>query len=160
MKFIADCMLGKLSRWMRILGFDVVYMKDDDSVILTRAEKEKRIILTKDSRMGSRKFKGKIYYVKSESLEDQIREVLDKFSLYKREKLFSRCPDCNALLKIVVKERVKYLVPSFIYNEKEDFALCPECEKVFWEGTHLKDMRRKLKNILKFKKKDRKKKLI
>jgi len=151
LKFIADCMLGKLSRWMRILGFDVIYMKDDDEVILETAEKEKRIILTKDTRMGSKKFKGKIYFVESEDWKKQLKEVLDRFSLWKKIKPFTRCPDCGTLLKIVRKERVRYLVPSFIYSQKDTFAFCKKCEKVFWEGTHLNDMEKKINSILKWK---------
>lgn len=149
MKFIADCMLGKLSRWMRILGFDVLYMKGDDEIILETAEREGRIILTKDTRMGNKKFKGEIYFVQNEDWKEQVREVINKFSLKRKIKPFTRCPDCNTPLKTVRKERVKYLVPSFIYNKKEGFAFCQRCEKVFWEGTHLEDMERKINAILK-----------
>lgn len=149
MKFIADCMLGRLSRWMRILGFDVLYMKEDDETIMKIAEKEKRIILTRDTRMGGKKFKGRIYFVKNHDWKKQLEEVIERFSLSKRIKPFSRCPDCNTPLKMVKKERVRYLVPSFIYNQKKDFAFCKNCGKVFWEGTHLEDMEEKIKNILK-----------
>ncbi len=149
MKFIADCMLGKLSRWMRILGFDVLYMKEDDETILENAERERRIILTKDTRMGNKKFKGKIYFVQNEGWKEQLREVIDRFSLSKKIRPFTRCPYCNIPLKTVKKERVKYLVPSFIYNQKNDFSFCKKCEKVFWEGTHLEDMEKKVNSILK-----------
>lgn len=151
MKFIADCMLGKLSRWMRILGFDVIFMKDDDEIILETAEKERRIILTKDTRIGSRRLKGKIYFVENEDWIKQLKEVLDKFSLWEKIEPFTRCPDCGTPLKIVMKERVKYLVPSFIYNQKESFSFCKKCEKVFWEGTHIDDMEKKVNSILKLK---------
>lgn len=151
MKFIADCMLGKLSRWMRILGFDVLFMKDNDDIILETAEKEKRIILTKDTRMGSRKFKGKIYFVEGEDWRTQLKEVLDRFSLWDKIEPFTRCPNCGTPLKIVRKDRVKYLVPSFIYDQKETFSFCKKCEKVFWEGTHMDDMEKKINSILKLK---------
>ncbi len=149
MKFIADCMLGKLSRWMRILGFDVLYMKGDDEIILETAEKEGRIILTKDTRMGNKKFKGKIYFVQKDCWKEQLKEVIDRFSLSKKIKPFTRCPECNTPLKTVKKERVKYLVPSFIYNQKCDFSFCKKCEKVFWEGTHLDYMEKEINAILK-----------
>lgn len=151
MKFVADCMLGRLSRWMRILGFDVLYLKEDDETIMAIAEKEKRVILTRDTRMGGKKFKCKIYYVKNDDWKKQLKEVLERFSLSKKIKPYTRCPECNTILKIVKKERVKYLVPSFIYNQKNDFALCKKCGKVFWEGSHLDDMDRKIKSILKLK---------
>ncbi|MGQ9618527.1 MAG: DUF5615 family PIN-like protein [Candidatus Aminicenantia bacterium] len=151
MKFLADCMLGKLCRWMRILGFDVLYMKGSDEEILKTAEREKRIILTKDSRMGHKKFMARIYFVKNENWKGQIKEVLEEFSLREKIKPFTRCPECNTPLKIVNRGRVRFLVPSFIYQKEDEFALCKKCEKIFWQGSHLKDMGKKIKDILDYK---------
>lgn len=151
--FIADCMVGKLARWLRLLGFDVsYYSKIDDARLIELGEKENRIILTRDHELINKASKRKslaqrILLVESEHWEEQVEQVLDHFNLRDEINPNSRCLTCNTQLKFLPRSRAKNLVPSFIYEQAQGFALCPGCGRVFWKGSHFRDMERKLKRF-------------
>lgn len=148
-KFVVDCMLGKLAKWMRILGFDVVYFKKaNDDEILKLCLNERRIILTRDRKLFSIAKKERAFLVKSDNWEKQAKEVIDNYNLWNRISPFSRCLDCNHPLKTVDKLSVKNLVPPFPYETFEEFAICPECGKIYWPGTHFNAMHSKVTELL------------
>ncbi|MGQ9801416.1 MAG: DUF5615 family PIN-like protein [Candidatus Saccharicenans sp.] len=155
MKFVADCMIGKLARWLRLLGFDVVYhTKIEDDKLIDLAQKEHRIILTRDHELfeKARRIKSlqkKTLLIESERWEEQVEQVLDHFHLRKKIDPNSRCLECNARLKILPKARARNLVPPFVYEQSDSFALCPDCSRIFWKGTHFRDMEKKLARFLK-----------
>ncbi len=155
MKFIADCMVGKLARWLRLLGFDVAYYsRIDDDEIIGLAWKERRIILTRDHELidkarRKKSLQKKTLLIESERWEEQVEQVLDHFQLRKKIDPNSRCLVCNAKLKILPKTRARNLVPPFVYEKADSFALCPSCGRVFWKGTHFRDMERKLARFMK-----------
>jgi hypothetical protein len=150
MKFIADCMVGKLARWLRLLGFDVsYYRKIEDEKLIELAVKEKRIILTRDHELIKKaskqsSLKQEALLIESERWEEQVEQVLDRFKLRDKINPNSRCLECNSQLKILPKSRAKNLVPPFVYEQAEAFALCPGCGRIFWKGTHFIDMEKKL----------------
>jgi uncharacterized protein with PIN domain len=136
MKFIADVMVGKLARWLRILGFDVAYSnKFEDDELLRIAERENRIILTRDRGLVSRRMSTKCLLIASDNYKEQVREVIAKLNLEHFE-IFSRCIECNAELQQVDKEDVFERVPPFVYLTQERFAICSSCRRVYWHGTH------------------------
>jgi uncharacterized protein with PIN domain len=139
-KFIADVMVGKLARWLRILGLDVVYSnKSADDEIIQIAETENRVILTRDSGLTRRRTRAQSLLVASDNYRDQLRQVIDEFGL-KDFNIFSRCLECNALLQAVNKEEVFERIPPFVYLTQDRFALCPACNRVYWHGTHANNM--------------------
>ncbi|MDY0232036.1 MAG: Mut7-C RNAse domain-containing protein [Candidatus Saccharicenans sp.] len=150
MKFIADCMVGKLARWLRLLGFDVAYYRRiDDDKLLGLASQEKRVILTRDHELINKakkrqSLKQRFLLIESERWEEQVEQVLDHFKLRDKINPNSRCLECNSQLKILPKARAKNLVPPFVYEQTEGFALCPGCGRIFWKGTHFQDMEKKL----------------
>jgi uncharacterized protein len=139
-KFIADVMVGKLARWLRVLGFDVAYSNNyaDDEIIQT-AETEDRVILTRDTGLTKRRTKTRCLLVSSGNHKEQIRQVIDEFGL-KDFNVFSRCLECNALLEAVDKEDVFERIPPFVYLTQNRFAICPLCKRVYWHGTHANNM--------------------
>lgn len=155
MKFIADYMVGKLARWLRLLGFDVVYhVKIEDDKLIELARKEHRTILTRDhelikkaSRIKS--LQKKTLLIESQRWEEQVEQVLDHFDLRKKIDPNSRCLVCNTRLKILPRTRARNLVPPFVYEQADSFALCPDCSRIFWKGTHFRDMEKKLARFLK-----------
>lgn len=149
MKFIVDCMLGKLAKWLKILGIDAVYFsKIEDSELLDLAQKEKRILLTRDTGLIEKSRSIKTLFIESENWNDQVEQVLDAFDLWKEVKPYSRCIECNMRLKELEKSRAKNLVTPFVYEQADSFALCPRCDRIFWKGTHHKDMEFKIEEIL------------
>ncbi|MFQ6083643.1 MAG: Mut7-C RNAse domain-containing protein [Candidatus Aminicenantia bacterium] len=149
MKFIVDCMLGKLAKWLKILGFDVVYFnKIEDLEILSLAAQEKRILLTRDNSLIQRAKSIEKLFINSENWAEQVEEVLNHFKLWKKLKPYTRCLECNIPLKEIPKKKAKNLVTPFVYQQGTTFAICPQCDRVYWQGTHFQKMEDKLKAIL------------
>ena len=150
MTFVADCMLGRLARWLRVLGFDVLYFpRIEDAVLLGVARREGRVLLTRDMGLLERTGGHPALLVASEKWEDQLVQVLDAFGLKDRLAPHTRCLDCNAPLKPLPKERAKNLVAPFVVERAEALALCPACGRVFWKGSHADDMDARIRKIMK-----------
>ncbi|MDW3229757.1 MAG: Mut7-C RNAse domain-containing protein, partial [Acidobacteriota bacterium] len=136
--------------WLRLLGFDVAYYRRiDDDKLLGLASQEKRVILTRDHELINKakkrqSLKQRFLLIESERWEEQVEQVLDHFKLRDKINPNSRCLECNSQLKILPKARAKNLVPPFVYEQAEGFALCPGCGRIFWKGTHFQDMEKKL----------------
>ncbi len=149
MKFVVDCMLGKLAKWLKILGFDAVFFsKIEDDALLEIAKKENRILLTRDTGLVEKSKKEKSLFIESENWRSQVEQVLDNFALWPDVDPNSRCIECNVRIKDLPREKAKNLVTPFIFENAETFALCPNCGRVFWRGTHLKDMETKISDFL------------
>jgi uncharacterized protein with PIN domain len=154
MKFIVDCMLGKLAKWLKILGIDTKYFsKIEDSDLLSLAKKESRILLTRDTGLIEKSKDIDNLFIESEDWHTQVEQVLDAFDLWKKVSPYSRCIECNVTLRALSKERARNLVSPFVYESADSFALCPRCGRVFWKGTHHRDMEFKIDEILNKKKK-------
>ena len=137
MKFILTKELGRLAKWLRILGFDTVYFNQDNlSSLIVQALRDERIILTRNHRLP--KATGmKIILVKNERLKDQITEVFRFFKI-KPEScvMFTRCIICNTELLDIEKDRIKDKVPEYVFKTQQDFITCPKCNRIYWQGTH------------------------
>lgn len=142
MKFIADSMLGRLARWLRIIGCDVTYYpRIEDSEFVEMALREGRMILTKDTLLiKRRKAKGNCFLVEGNSYKDQLRQVVSHFSIDPFEGFLTRCIECNLPLVDIEKERVKETVPEYVYITQDSFRVCPGCRKVYWPATHREEM--------------------
>ena len=150
MTFVADCMLGRLAKWLRILGFDVLYSpKAEDRDLLEISRREGRVLLTRDTGLieKTKKLKNR-FFVASDDWQEQIVSVLDAFALWDLVRPNSRCIECNRELKPLPRERARNLVTPYVLEHAASFALCPECGRVFWQGTHYGDMERKIEMIL------------
>jgi uncharacterized protein with PIN domain len=143
-RFVADVMVGKLARWLRILGFDTAYSnKYEDDEILRIAQDEGRIILTRDTGLVSRRTNARFLFIEDDHYRAQLRQVLETFGL-KEFNVFSRCIECNTPLKSVDKEAVFEKVPPFVYLTQEQFAVCPSCNRIYWHGTHAEEMLKRI----------------
>jgi len=150
MKFVVDCMLGKLAKWLKILGFDVLYFsKIEDEEILDIAKTQKRTLLTRDNYLIKKAKDIPNLFIESEKWSEQVVQVINSFKLHNKIKPYSRCIECNYPLKKIKKERAKNLVAPFIYENENEFALCPKCGRVYWPGTHYRKMEVNIKNLIK-----------
>jgi hypothetical protein len=150
-------MLGKLGKWLRILGFDALYTnKAEDRDLLLLARRENRVLLTKDHELLRSAADLPRLFVESDSWPEQLIQVLDAFKLKGKAKLHSRCLACNVGLRRIPKKSARNLVPPFVFARASSFAACPACGRIFWPGTHFRDMDRTIDRIL-GKKKARKK---
>jgi uncharacterized protein with PIN domain len=138
MTFIADKTLGKLAKWLRILGYDTIYWRSDDLAgLLGRALEEGRNLITKDTKLYQGKGSVRALLIREDNPFLQLQEVVRHFRLLlNKEMLFSRCLTCNAPLEDVAPEEVKEEVPDYIYHTQQEFSRCPSCRKVYWAGSH------------------------
>ncbi len=149
MKFIADAMLGRLARWMRFLGFDILYYPDiSDSRLIRVAREQERLILTKDTRLIKIKGVKNYLLIKANNSYNQLPEVIETLKLKEFNPL-SRCVECNGLLtRILDKIEIKNSVPEFVFLNINVFLKCSDCGRIYWEGTHPKKFREKLGEVL------------
>jgi uncharacterized protein with PIN domain len=149
MKFIADAMLGRLARWLRIIGYDTVYLKHTpDSVIVAQAIRENRIILTRDRHFEKIKAAKNRLIISSTRLADQFREVVNEFQLDITRNLFTRCSECNTPLVPVDKSDIIKQIPGYVARTQNQFSQCPTCYRIYWAGTHLELVRKKIQTML------------
>ncbi len=136
-KFLVDFMLGRLARWLRILGFDAAYYKDKEREgIIYRSLKEKRAVITRDASLSSRKALA-LFRVKSDNYLHQLKEVLKEFELeINPDRIFSRCSECNLITEPVKKEKIRKKVPGYVFENHNAFSSCSGCGKIYWMGTH------------------------
>ncbi len=151
MKFIADSMVGKLAKYLRISGYDVKYSdKFSDDEIIDIANLEKRIILTRDSSLVERKKikqeKIKFIYIQSQNIYSQLRQLKDELKI-KIRPAFDRCLICNNKLTAIGKESVKGKVPDYVYKTKSKFFLCKKCNKIYWKGSHCRQIKKLMEKI-------------
>ncbi len=149
MKFIADAMLGRLAKWLRILGFDVLYYPDiDDREIVRIAREQERTILTRDTQMIKRKGLPGVIFVEEDNVFDQLNSIAARLG-FGRVVLSGRCAVCNGLIdEVTQKEEVRDLVPDFVYLNSPGFMRCRDCGKIYWEGSHRKGMKEKVGRVL------------
>lgn len=149
MKFILTKEIGRLSRWLRILGFDTVYFASDNlGTLILEALREDRIIITrKKAKIDD--LEKKTVVISSEKLERQLKEVVEKLNLkIAPEQLFSRCAMCNTILGEVEKAAVKEVVPPYVYKTQKLFRQCPGCKRIYWQGSHWGNVKKALKGIV------------
>jgi len=148
MKFILTKELGRLSKWLRILGFDTVYYNQDNlSSLIIQALRDERIILTRNQRLPQARGL-KIVLIKNEKIKKQVAEILQTLKIVlEPEMMFSRCILCNTELVYITKEEVKDKVPEYVFNTQEDFLTCPQCNRIYWQGTHWGNVQETLEEI-------------
>jgi uncharacterized protein len=144
-RFIADVMVGRLARWLRILGFDVLYSnRFTDRDIVQIAAADGRTILTRDTGLAARIHQGRVIFVTHDDYPSQVSQVLRTLGL-SQFRIFSRCPECNDPLMKTDKNSVFERVPPYIYLTQEEFSVCPSCQRVYWHGTHAENINEKVK---------------
>lgn len=140
MKFIADGMLGKLARWLRMLGHDVKYSTElDDCKLVAVAKKEKRILLTRDLELYQQAIAKGIdsFYLEGETEEERLAELAKRFSIELAiDMAKSRCPKCNARVRPIAKEEVEKRVEKNTFEHYGDFWECRKCGQIYWQGAH------------------------
>lgn len=147
-KFIFDVHLGKLAKFMRLLGFDSAYKNDfSDDELVQKSLDERRTILTKDRDLLKRSDVAHGYWIRSRTLKDQLEEIINRFQLKNKINLFSRCLICNSLLQPIEKEKVADRIPPKVKELQTRFSLCQNCDKVYWKGTHYENMKNVLDNL-------------
>ena len=134
LRFLCDQNLGRLAKWLRIMGFDTTYTRILNKDILENALSEERIVLTRIRKMARRK--GCIL-IESDHVREQLLHLDRILDLASKTRWFTRCNICNETLICAKPYDVKDRVPEYVYLTQEEFARCPKCSRIYWKGTHL-----------------------
>ena len=150
LKFLTDGMLGKLTRWLRMLGHDVEYSKSlDDDQLIERAKEEERILLTRDLKLYQRATSLGVdtFFVEGKTEGEKLAELAKRFNLkLEIDVATSYCPKCNTRIEVVSKAEVANQVPKTTYAYYNEFWKCPKCGQIYWQGAHWKRIEVTLKN--------------
>jgi uncharacterized protein with PIN domain len=151
-KFVVDHNVGKLARWLRLMGYDARFFRGgSDAELVAIALKEGRIIVTRDTRIMQRRLvtKGKLkaLLIESDQPERQIRQLIDSLHLDWRFNPFSLCLECNQPLVERKKAELKELVPPYVFKTQDQFRQCPKCQRIYWRGTHWRAMTKRLEGL-------------
>jgi uncharacterized protein with PIN domain len=151
-KFIADCNVGKLVKWLRLMGYDTRFFNgSDDSELVAIAQDEGRVILSRDTQIMKRRVitsgKLKAVLIDSDQPELQMQQVIDTLGLDSRFRPFTICLECNQPLVERSKGEVEELVPPYVFKTQSQFMQCPACKRIYWRGTHWQAMTKRLKKF-------------
>ncbi|MHB1141900.1 MAG: Mut7-C RNAse domain-containing protein [Sulfuricaulis sp.] len=139
--FVVDANLGQLARYLRLLGFDVVYRNDfTDREVARIASEEKRIVLTRDRALLQHRIITHGYFVRAVKPREQAREILARLDLYRELHPFTRCLRCNGELEDVDKQAVLHQLEPKTKKYYERFRRCKACGQAYWKGSHFDRM--------------------
>ncbi len=139
-------MLGRLARWLRLLGYDTAFLHDASDHELARiARSEGRVLLTRDRALAVRRGLDTLL-IRSEQLEEQLEQVQDALGPPPDPSL-SRCSVCNVALDDLSPDEAADQVPPYIRRTHSEFRHCPECHRVYWSGSHVEAMIERLNSL-------------
>ncbi len=158
LRFIVDSNVGKLTKWLRMMGYDTLFFNGrDDSQMVATALAEGRIILTRDTQIMRRRLitSGRLraILIKSDEPELQKRQVVEILNLDCHFKAFTMCLECNQPLEERTEEQVKARVPPYVFQTQHQYMECPACHRIYWRGTHWQAMTRRLAECAEYQRK-------
>jgi len=149
LKFIADCHLGKLAKYLRLMGIDTLFFPHiEDSELIVMANREKRIILTRDRELSQRK-KAPVLFLDPVDTRAQLKMLIQHYALKEHPAPFSRCIVCNTPLQTIEKEKILDRLPEKVKKYFDYFQYCPHCDRIYWQGDHYRHMMEFLEQIRK-----------
>jgi len=148
-RFVLDVHLGKLARYLRLMGFDSLYANDfADRTIVRLALHEHRIILTRDRGILKHRAVTHGYWLRNTAARAQLREVVRALDLGRHIRPFTRCMECNGRLTDVDQESVLDRVPARVRCDQRHFRICGGCQRVYWRGSHYERLTQLLQELL------------
>jgi uncharacterized protein with PIN domain len=154
-KFMVDHNVGKLAKWLRMMGYDTLFYSGcDDSGMIATALAEGRVLVTRDTQIVKRRLvttgRLKAILIASDEPELQIKQVIGALNLDIHFRPFSFCLECNQLLVERSREQVKNRVPPYVFKTQEQYMECPSCHRIYWRGTHWQAMNRRLERFMEY----------
>ncbi len=144
-KLLADAMLGKLARWLRLLGYDTVYSQEEDALLAHRSRREGRVLLTRDRELARRRGL-RVVLIASQYMPTQLAEVVRAVGPLPPATP-PRCMECNEPLRPASVAEARPHVPPYVARTQRDFRYCLRCGRFYWKGTHWKNIIAQLNDV-------------
>lgn len=149
LRFVADTHLGKLARYLRMIGFDTLYRCDyEDDELAAISRSQQRILLSRDRALVEQRGLSRAWRVRATRPREQITELVERFDLYAQARPFTRCMECNALVEPVDRDVVLARLPRDTTRNHRRFWHCPRCGRIYWQGSHYQRMSRLMSSLL------------
>jgi len=150
-RFVVDVNVGRLAKWLRVMGYDTVFPREgDDNDLVRIALREGRVLVTRDAGLAKRRSvkQGQLQVVKidGDDLRSQLRQLVRDLGLNLGGR-FSRCVRCNEALRPADKQQVGERVPPYVFQHHCQFMECPRCHRIYWRGTHWSNMASELERV-------------
>ena len=148
-RFVLDVHLGRLAKYLRVLGFDALYSNiygDEDLAAVSHDQR--RVLLTRDRGLLKRSAITHGYLLRESDPHAQVAEVVARFDLRDLIAPFTRCIRCNSKLESVTKEAIEHRLLPKTRKYYDEFATCSVCGRVYWRGSHYEDMRQRIQPLL------------
>ena len=148
--FLADRTVGKLARWLRILGYDTVYLPQLlPAGLLREGRRQRRIILTRNTGILRAKDAPAFIFIQHDRFREQLKQVVETLQLDPAQAVLSRCIECNQALQLIEKDQVQIQdkVPEYVWQTQTEFRRCPACRRIYWGATHRDNVLAELKQL-------------
>jgi hypothetical protein len=150
--FAADRTLGKLAKWLRILGFDTVFESGCSGKRFYENLESERVLLTRIGNLRQQLAENRLIFIKANDLIGQLGQTIDELAITINDiSPFSRCIECNSAIIDIGKENVFGLVPDYIWENHDNFSMCRHCKRFFWAGSHVERSREMIERLFKIK---------
>jgi uncharacterized protein with PIN domain len=147
--FAAEKTLGRLTKWLRLLGFDTRYETDLTGKMVIETLEKDRVLLTRTRRVQNLFASRRLVFIESDHVMEQLSQVFRELELKASQtRPFSRCLQCNAPIVIEEKAAVQGRVPDYIFEIHDRFQKCPECDRIYWPGSHTRRSLEKISRLL------------
>ena len=147
--FAAEKTLGRLTKWLRLLGFDTRYEPESAGKKFIETLEKDRVVLTRTRQIQNQFASRQLIFVESDHLTQQLNQIFRELGLKASQtRPFSRCLQCNAPIVIVEKASVLGRVPDYIFEIHNRFQKCPECDRIYWPGSHTRRSLEKIRQLL------------
>jgi uncharacterized protein len=142
-KFAVEKTLGKLAKWLRILGFDTIYDPD-----IINPDQSGRILLTRTKHIRDEYPADKLIFIESDKPFKQMQEIIKALGIVNEDiKSFTRCIRCNNKIRTINKNLIRSVVPDYVWENQNSFKTCDECKRIYWHGSHTKKSMELIKKL-------------
>ena len=146
--FAAERTLGKLAKWLRLLGFDTIFETQNSSDTFSKGIQAERILLTRTRAVREQCGTRQYVFIKSDHVRDQIQQVIRELGIaFQHIRPFSRCISCNVEIIKIEKDAVFGQVPDYVWETHDIFHTCPECKRIYWRGSHTERNLQRIKEL-------------
>ena len=147
-RFAAERTLGKLAKWLRLLGFDTIFEGQNSSDTFSKGLQSERILLTRTQAVREAYNTRQHVFIKSDHVRDQIKQVIHELGIVFQDiRPFSRCLSCNIEIAEIEKDAVFGQIPDYVWETNDIFHTCPECRRIFWPGSHLEHSMKRIDKL-------------